>query len=63
MISTDKNETKEDDTYSYRGWLVSDHYWKRMLAIQGYGLVMYIIIMIPLVILSILAGIAVGMSS
>lgn len=27
------------DTYSYRGWLVSDKFYKRMLAIWGYTVV------------------------
>ncbi len=33
-----------EDTYSYRGWLVSDSYWKRALAVFGYGLVAQLII-------------------
>lgn len=33
-----------EDTYSYRGWLVSDSFWKRALAVFGYGLVAQLII-------------------
>lgn len=30
---------KRQDTYSYRGWLVSDSFLKRMAAVYGYNLV------------------------
>ena len=33
-----------EDTYSYRGWLVSDSFWKRAIAVFGYGLVAQLII-------------------
>ena len=29
----------EEDTYSYKGWLNSDSFFKRMLAIMGYSMV------------------------
>lgn len=38
--------TTEDDTYSYRGWLVSDHFLKRMLAVWFHNGVAYCIMMI-----------------
>jgi ABC-type lipoprotein release transport system permease subunit len=31
------------DTYSYKGWLISDSFWKRSLAIFGYNLVISIV--------------------
>jgi len=34
----------EEDTYSYRGWVVSDHFWKRAFGIFGYGLAAEIVI-------------------
>lgn len=33
-----------EDTYSYRGWLVSNSFWKRAIAVFGYGLVAQLII-------------------
>jgi hypothetical protein len=30
------------DTYSYRGWLVSDRFSKRLVAFAGYGAFSYI---------------------
>jgi hypothetical protein len=33
-----------EDTYRYRGWLVSDSFWKRALGVFGYGLVAQLII-------------------
>ncbi|MFT5831881.1 MAG: hypothetical protein ACI9SY_000257 [Candidatus Paceibacteria bacterium] len=38
------------DTHSYRGWLNSDHFYKRALAIFGYGIVGYFIMILPLTI-------------
>ena len=33
-----------DDTYSYRGWLVSDSFLKRTAAVFGYSLVAQLLI-------------------
>lgn len=32
-----KEDQSEEDTYSYKGWIVSDKFWKRSLAVFGYG--------------------------
>lgn len=32
-------ENSEKDTYSYKGWLISDEIWKRAIAIWTYSLV------------------------
>lgn len=36
------------DTYSYRGWLVSDKFLKRAFAIMGHYLVASLIVFVPL---------------
>jgi len=47
------------DTYSYKGWLNSDSFWKRAFGIFGYylaaTLAIYIVLMILLVILAVFA--------
>ena len=27
---------KKEETYSYKGWLISDNFWKRAFAVLGY---------------------------
>ena len=46
-----------EDTYSYRGWIVSDSFWKRALAVFGYGLVAQFIIGIVLALIFIVPAI------
>lgn len=29
----------QNETYNYKGWLISDSFWKRTWAIYGYGLI------------------------
>jgi len=39
----------EEDTYSYKGWLISDSFWKRTVAVWGYiltGLAVAVIILL-----------------
>ncbi len=43
--------TKSGDTYSYKGWLISDSFLKRAFAVLGYNMVAGLILYIPLVIL------------
>jgi hypothetical protein len=47
----------KEDTYSYRGWLVSDHFWKRAFGVFGYGLaaeaVIILVLLLILVVLEI----------
>lgn len=53
-----------EDTYSYRGWLVSDSFIKRALAIWGYTMVIQVIIIAVLFILStVLAAFIFGMGA
>jgi len=40
-----------DDTYSYRGWLISDSFLKRALAVTGYTIAGQLIIIVPIYIL------------
>jgi hypothetical protein len=42
---------KEKDTYSYRGWLISDNFLKRAFAILGYYSVASLIISFILLLL------------
>ncbi len=42
---------KQGDTYSYKGWLNSDSFWKRAFAIYGYMLVAGLVITIPIYII------------
>ena len=37
--TTPETLPKKPDTYSYRGWLVSDSFFKRCFAVYGYYLV------------------------
>jgi hypothetical protein len=50
-----------EDTYSYKGWIISDSFFKRMLAIMGYnmvgGLLIYAVFFILLLIIIFLAAI------
>ena len=41
----------KEDTYSYKGWLNSDHFLKRAFAILGYGSVATLILYIPFLII------------
>lgn len=59
MEEEKKNEKKflkREDTYSYRGWLVSDFIWKRSLAVLGhYALATIFLYVVVVAILAILA--------
>lgn len=46
---------KRDDTYSYRGWLQSDHLIKRSFAVAGHFYLAYFLIAVPLLFLTCLA--------
>jgi len=37
--TTSNKPVKQTDTYSYKGWLVSDNFFKRCFAVYGYYLV------------------------
>ncbi|KAF5038290.1 hypothetical protein DSECCO2_555840 [anaerobic digester metagenome] len=45
------------DTYSYKGWLVSDSFLKRALAVFGYNFVAGLIIWVGLFIIFMLFGV------
>lgn len=38
--------TEKNDTYSYRGWLVSDSFYKRAIACWGHTIVGYFLIIL-----------------
>jgi flagellar biosynthesis protein FliP len=44
-----RKDTK--DTYSYKGWIISDNFLKRAFAIYGHGMVAALMISIPFYIL------------
>jgi len=54
-----ENKIKED-THSYNGWLNSDSFFKRALAIGGYGFIGTMIIYVPLIMLIVLFGVLFG---
>jgi len=37
------NKKKSKDTYNYKGWLVSDYFFKRLLAFTGYTIIISLI--------------------
>jgi len=47
MVKTGAKKNSKEDTYSYRGWLVSDKFLKRAFACLGYQTVAGLIIVIP----------------
>ncbi|MFO8016579.1 MAG: hypothetical protein R6U32_05730 [Candidatus Woesearchaeota archaeon] len=55
---------QKQDTYSYKGWLVSDNFLKRAFAVLGYqfvaGMIVYVVILI-VVLVFVMAGMAVSM--
>ena len=51
---------EKKDTYSYKGWLNSDNFFKRSFAVLGYYTVANIIIFVPILILAVLIGVIVG---
>jgi hypothetical protein len=46
----------KEDTYRYRGWLVSDHFWKRAFGVFGYGLAAEIVVFLVILAVMGLAG-------
>ena len=46
---------KRTDTYSYKGWLISDKFYKRFLAIMGYGVLAWITVYLSILGLLLLA--------
>ncbi len=54
-----KNENNED-TYSYSGWLNSDKFLKRTLAVMGYTAVGTLLIYIPIILLVLLYVVITG---
>ena len=50
LVSSSASQKKED-TYSYKGWLNSDSFFKRVFAVLGYNMLGSLIIMIPFYIL------------
>jgi len=58
-----KKNDKMIDTYSYRGWLVSDCIFKRSIAVFGHFFIMYFFIIILVIILSKIFGFTVPVIS
>lgn len=55
------------DTYSYKGWLISDSFWKRAIAVVGYSfvgqLVLSLVIGILIALFMVIAVFIFGMAS
>ncbi|KQC04698.1 MAG: hypothetical protein APR53_02935 [Methanoculleus sp. SDB] len=53
------------DTYNYKGWLISDSFWKRALAVMAYSivgqLIVFLIIGILIVVLVVITAFVFGM--
>ena len=49
MYETTKH-TEQVDTHSYKGWMNSDHLWKRVLGVYGHSLVGGIVMMVIMLI-------------
>lgn len=45
-----------EDTYSYRGWMNSDNFFKRAFAVLGYSLVAQLIISLVAGVLGVIVG-------
>jgi hypothetical protein len=43
------------DTYSYKGWLISDNFWKRAFAVTGHNMAAVGLIYAVLIVLFIIA--------
>jgi hypothetical protein len=52
----------KEDTYSYKGWLLSDSIIKRAFAIMGHYFVAYLIIILGMFVIGILFAIGIAMS-
>jgi len=52
----------KEDTYSYKGWLLSDSIIKRAIAIMGHYFVAYLIIILGMFVIGILFAIGIAMS-
>ncbi|HHH12480.1 MAG TPA: hypothetical protein ENJ77_01235 [Candidatus Moranbacteria bacterium] len=55
--SVDRSDTPasaEKDTYGYRGWLVSDYFWKRAFAAFGYVLAAQVVVYVFLYLLTVI---------
>lgn len=61
----DNMDKNDGDTYSYRGWLVSDKLWKRLFAFAGYSVASSIVawgmIIFLLIVLLFIAGAVAGL--
>ena len=56
-----KRSTKtKKDTYSYKGWLISDNFLKRAFAVYGYMMVAGLIIVIPVYVLMFIMFLFIG---
>ncbi len=51
---------RKEDSYSYRGWLTSDFFWKRMLGVVGYNFLGALVIYACFFLLTILLAVIVG---
>ena len=49
---------KKEDTYSYRGWLNSDNFWKRVVGIWGYMMVGQLVLMAITFLIAFVVGLA-----
>lgn len=48
---------------NYNGWLVSDSFFKRTMAVTGYGLLGSLIIYLIILVIAVFVGIGAGLAS
>jgi len=53
---------KKQDTFSYRGWLVSDSFLKRSFAVLGYYHIAALIIAAPIIFIVVVLAIIFGLA-
>lgn len=52
---------RDDDTYSYKGWLLSDKWYRRAIAVYGYAFIGGFIAVFIIYVIAIILGIAIGL--
>ncbi|MFH1849376.1 MAG: hypothetical protein ABH879_04265 [archaeon] len=56
-----KKQDTKTDTYSYRGWLISDNFMKRCFAVLGYSMVGSLIVYGAILAVLLVFGLIFGM--
>ena len=61
MVKQNKQiKRRQEDTYSYQGWMNSDSVWKRLIGVFGYALGGMCLFYIVIILLSFFIGLCIG---